>query len=770
MSSIAPFVIFVTLSLVALAIGEIYIATRAENDFSFGEKGQKGQKGESDMNGGGPGTKGQKGTKGETGVDGPKGVDGSNGTKGEMGNDGKDGPKGEKGMSGSASSKGNKGDIGPKGNTGATGSGTKGEKGEIGPVGSDGKDGATGDKGNKGEIGSGDKGEAGTDGKDGSKGATGAAGTDGTNGTDGDKGNKGEVGATGSGSKGQKGEVGVSGSDGADGDKGATGAAGTDGTNGTNGDKGATGAAGTDGTNGTNGDKGDKGEVGATGSGSKGQKGEVGVTGSNGDKGATGAAGTDGTDGTDGSKGQKGEVGAAGSDGANGTDGSKGQKGIKGIVGPKGMKGQKGEEVKGEKGDVGPIGIKGIKGVPGPKGQKGGGDTPLVEVLVKTSSDLSGSLSSQKLYRIDGDIDMGNTFITVPFGGINIAGFSKRTCRLRTSVAGLTLFVSSNGGSGNMVITDLTIVVNGAGSQVYDLKTPSGTESFEASNVIYAMCSSLGTLDNFYVGAESTVVRFGGTPTLTLAGVWYGYSLNFCIVASLDSGMTGNIFNVGTGLLFNGRFTTNMTVDLPTNGSFTNFATGNFNMSSSFRLNGAKFSRNGALPLETETNIMTAITHSDIKSNWLECDGITNTRVGGAMGITTEVTTVIPAVSTYTPVLGTWTTNNLQHFSMGTNGQLLYLGSFPNEFRVFFDGVISGGSNDVISIRVMRYQASTASSIEVTEQTRIVNNLLGVDRAFYNIFARFSMFENDYVYLEVSNNTDATNITLLIDSFVDISS
>ena len=385
------------------------------------------------------------------------------------------------------------------------------------------------------------------------------------------------------------------------------------------------------------------------------------------------------------------------------------------------------------------------------------------------ASDLSGALDSSSIYVIDGDIDMGSQTIEVPATGLTIRGLSKRTSRLRSSASSYTMFTSPIGGSGNILIFSLTIVVNGVSSQVYDVKSVNGSQSIETKDVIYAFCTSLGLMENWYQGAESTVVRYGGTPTLTLAGVWLGYSLNFCIVANLNAGMTTSLFSAGTGLSFVSRFTTNITVDLPALASFCDYTSANFVLPSSFRLNNAKFTRLGSMPLESENNILPNISHDDLKCIWLDNDGITNTHIGGAMTLSTQNATVINTTSTFERILGTFTLTNAEHFSMDINGEIKHEGSFPNEFWCFMNGSIEGPANAVLTVRLMRYQTSTTNHLEIIRQQRVVNNNLGSrDVAFFNILGTTKLWQGDYVYVEVSNETNTSDVTLELDSFLNV--
>ena len=164
-------------------------------------------------------------------------------------------------------------------------------------------------------------------------------------------------------------------------------------------------------------------------------------------------------------------------------------------------------------------------------------------ITVEQASDLAGTLDSTKEYFIDGIIDMGSQQIEIPQGGLNLAGYNFDLSKLTSSATGYTMFTSPVSGSGNVLGLDYGIEVTGAGSQVYDIVSDTGFEAFEFSRINYNNCTSLGTIDNYRQGLEIGTGRFGGSPSLTLKGVWAGgYRITTSIVRALSAGMTEPLF------------------------------------------------------------------------------------------------------------------------------------------------------------------------------------------------------------------------------------
>jgi len=109
---------------------------------------------------------------------------------------------------------------------------------------------------------------------------------------------------------------------------------------------------------------------------------------------------------------------------------------------------------------------------------------------------------------------------------------------------------------------------------------------------------------------------------------------------------------------------------------------------------------------------------------------------------------------------GTYTANDLQHFDAPTNGQLRHLGLNPKEFRIFGDFAIEGTQNNDLVVKVVKWDDSAAGFSDVYSQLRPVNNLAGGrDVAFFNFTTGISLDQNDYVKLQVANNTSTDNVT-----------
>jgi len=383
---------------------------------------------------------------------------------------------------------------------------------------------------------------------------------------------------------------------------------------------------------------------------------------------------------------------------------------------------------------------------------------------VRDKSDLTGALSSSVVYIIDGSIDMGTTSITVPAGGLNLAGYSFDVSGLYSSADNYTMFVSPAGGSGNFLGQDYFVQVNGANSKVYDIVDSDFSHAFEFERINYSNCTSLGTIKNYRQGLEGGTGRFGGTPELTLAGNWLGgYRITTSIVRGLDNAMTGTLFKAGAGFQMASRFLTDINADLPPNCSLCDFAGSNFVLPSTVQIQGAIVT--GAANVGPTPNLAAG----ELECDWRNNIGIDNTYVGGSTKVTTATLTPITAINTYYDVLGTFTASELQHFDAPASGQLRHLGTNPINYKVNLFFSVAGTAGNLISLKIVKWDDSASGFVDVVAQQKPVLNLTGgTDVAFFNVIKSVQLDQNDYIKIQVANNSGTADVTVQLESFYEI--
>ena len=229
---------------------------------------------------------------------------------------------------------------------------------------------------------------------------------------------------------------------------------------------------------------------------------------------------------------------------------------------------------------------------------------------------------------------------------------------------------------------------------------------------------------------------------------------------------TEPLYKAGTWLVMNSRFRSNQNIDLGTLQPFFDFSPSNFTNPSTNDLDGMIISRDGVFnPLDT--NITPNMDKWDVVANWRWNFWIGNTFVWWRLSVTTEVTTTINTQGVFEVLDWVWTSSDLEHFDEPVNWQLRHLWIFPREFRVVFQSPVDWNSNQEIAIRVRKYDSSTTTTSTIFTQTKQINNLIWWrDVAFFDIIANVELDINDYVFLEVANNSWTQNVTAELDGFL----
>ena len=393
------------------------------------------------------------------------------------------------------------------------------------------------------------------------------------------------------------------------------------------------------------------------------------------------------------------------------------------------------------------------------------------DVVVKvTSASQLASIDSNKIYRIQGNVNLGSMSIEVPAGGINLIGDGTRLSTLSSSTNSYTMFTSPIGGSGDVFINSLDIQVTGTGSQVFDLTDTDGTHALETDAVNYTGCTSRGELTDYRQVLETNLGLFGGTPELTLSGTMNGIRSVVAIARGL-SNLTA-LYKEGTSLSITGRFITDFNCDLPTTGAFCDFQDSDFVTDESFELKDARFTRNSIINA-ADTGIISNMTADSVKAKWNNNVGIKNTFKYLEARCTAEVLTSIVAANTYYPLAGTFTLNSGVHFDMPANGEFRAL-TGQGTYRIQAELEIVGTTTEEIDIKITKSTDDGSTwPTEVNHIRRQVNNFVGSrDVAFFPINFIVDLNEGDRIRFEVENATtpaSTNDVTLGLDSFIIIS-
>lgn len=395
---------------------------------------------------------------------------------------------------------------------------------------------------------------------------------------------------------------------------------------------------------------------------------------------------------------------------------------------------------------------------------------PSDTILVEKPNQLAGTLLSNVVYRIVGALDMTGTGVSieVPVTGLYLEGVHQGVSSIFCSDPSYTLFTSPVGGSGDLFVDKINHLMAGTGSRVYGLTDVDGTHAVEALNCNYTGCSSLGELTNYRQILGENVGRFGGTPELTLSGPMNGVRETLSITRGLSNLGTGALFKAGAGLVFSGRFLTDINCDLPATGALLDFFPSNFSSEEQLQLRGCNITREGVLS-PTDSGVLPNIGPDSPKSFFKGNVGILNTKKYLESTLTSEVETVITLAGEYYPLEGVFTTGNLSHISMPVNGEYEIL-SGSSVYDIIADLTLESTQGNIIDVKVTRStDGGVTFSEDINHVTRVVNNNVGPrDVAFIPINFTRTLNKGDRVRLEVENVNSTSNITAEIGSFFSI--
>lgn len=376
-------------------------------------------------------------------------------------------------------------------------------------------------------------------------------------------------------------------------------------------------------------------------------------------------------------------------------------------------------------------------------------------VVVKSKFQLQGNLSSSVLYLLDGVIDMGSTSITVPEGGLSIAGLNgaRDISKLVSSEDNYTLFVTDTY-SGNVVMESLSIEVTGTGSQVFNLDNAENSSALDIVNVNFNNCTSLGELTDYRQLFMTTCGFIFIGDGLTFNGTWSG---GLAITDSIAIGFPASttLFKEGTSLLFEGSVRSNINfLSVASSSVLFDFQESNIDRDAGFSLDNVRTTADDAVP---------NISGSSVKARFRECSGIRDTYVGAEWKLTTETATSIPSAGTPYKIAGTTTYSDEQWFSHTTNNSMIYDSSEMIEVKINAVFSFTGTNGDQISVYLYKYDSSSSTYVEISESGKFTLNSGG--RAENMSVAGITTLDtNDRIECWVENYSGARSVTLLENS------
>jgi hypothetical protein len=394
--------------------------------------------------------------------------------------------------------------------------------------------------------------------------------------------------------------------------------------------------------------------------------------------------------------------------------------------------------------------------------------TPASVIVVNSASDLSGTLVSDKVYLIDGIIDMGTQTITVPSTGLQIAGYGIGVSKLLSTENSYTMFVDAASDAGTLFISELTIDVSGTSSQVFDLDNSGAGDAVEINSTNFENCTSIGTLDAFRQFLMVNVFWLSCDDGITFAGTWAGgASIRTFLVRNFDPGAAGGTVFTGStspALTFASRFFCDGNIDTPSGATVYDFAASMFTNDADFELITGQYTGAGTVVAVKSP----VVDNTSTKSRHRDNNGIPNTYVGARWSVTTETATTVSSSSTYYKLAGTTTYDDEQWFSNTTDNAFVL--DSTNTIEVVVQGTISvqAGNNDELQVKIRMWDDSASAYVDIHEHGTIT--MSGSGKGENKALLGFATMEiNDRIEVWIQNIADTTNITMLEGSLVSVS-
>jgi hypothetical protein len=384
----------------------------------------------------------------------------------------------------------------------------------------------------------------------------------------------------------------------------------------------------------------------------------------------------------------------------------------------------------------------------------GGGGNPFDSVtIVKTAADFPApsagviTLAAGTIYLIDGEVDLGTDRLSGS-GGIIIHGLDKDSSKITTTSASPTITTTS----GSVSLRQLYLENTGAGKAID--YTGSAGALFTMDHCVVVNGGSSDTLAGG--SGLACVIRnsrwTGAGQGLTISGAWTTMLLRTVGFLSLSTTATG--LKLATGM-------TSSVVDI----SQCQFITGDAGETMLDIDAGIAPSQLGSVAGCFFVGPGTKLGGLDYTNpNWWfdQNRGLEDSAaIGGVYFDNNSSSTSIASTATfYSPsVTGGWALDSLsERYVEPVDGELRYNGKEKRRCLVEVDGVIEpvSGTNKTFQVRVRHYDDSAATTFT-----------LGTHNIDYrNVPVPFTHREiveletNDYLYVEIRNTTDTTNLIL----------
>lgn len=363
-------------------------------------------------------------------------------------------------------------------------------------------------------------------------------------------------------------------------------------------------------------------------------------------------------------------------------------------------------------------------------------------------------------------------------GSYQITGEGLAVSYLGTTGASTPLFVNDSGvdASGSLFLEKINVFASGAGSGIFALDSENETGAIECVNVNFINSPSLGYLAGYRSFFVSGAAYFGLEDGLEFRDGFGGIVLNDTVLIPVTSDtpiaaggvstpFTGTMLKAGSGFLLSGSFRSNVNaLSIDDTGTVCDFAPAQVASDAGFS--------GDLIRVNPNSNAFPNMPASSVKANFARtCVNVPVTHPGGKMTISTEVTTAIAASDTLYPVEGVGTYSDLTWWAAYGSGdyanELEYISDIEADYTITIAVSIGGGNNDQCGIQIQKYDSDSMTYSDIGPRYRSTINGGGGTRA-ENItgFADATFKNGDRVRIAIENQTDTSDMTLLIGSII----
>ena len=402
----------------------------------------------------------------------------------------------------------------------------------------------------------------------------------------------------------------------------------------------------------------------------------------------------------------------------------------------------------------------------------------ITQKVVQTLSDLPTPIGAEIflediIYVIDADLDI--TGYTLCFGAkTQVNGLGQNVSRIRSSTSGTVgnpyIFFES---TANLFMNDLEIICEGTNQCVWNhvgdgVTVPEG-ESFELNRFnllsfpaggppLWGHNNQMGYIKDIRQGFIGTFSAFGFENGFVCAGAWAG---GFRVQNTLFRVFSGIAFGSDPldTVSFQLRMASEANLSIPLGSIGYDFPETAFSFTGQYQLQGGNVSGDGTYVTDWYGRSPAFDKNANFEGN----TGVQNTFQGGEWSNNADNTTTINTIDVWEDLVVT-TDNKFLTWFTEVNGVFTYEGGNPLDIRVDLFPTLTGKSNDVVQIRIIK-EDSLATITELKRSQITIQGTTAQGRAEnVTVATTDQLVLGDKIRFQVRNTSGTTDINCLLDS------